>query len=263
MKQILCMVLCLSIAACAAPSRRQDPGTSTAQPTITARNFADADPHPETVIAGRLAVHGVDVSRFQTAVDWQHARENGVNFAFIKATEGGDLLDPMFRDHWRGAARAGIPRGAYHFFYHCRAASEQALWFIRNVPRTSGSLPPVLDMEWTPFSPTCTTRRDGAVIRAEAMVFIRAIEAHYGQRPVLYTSVDFYEDNEMWKLPGVEFWLRSVAAHPRDRYAGQQWKFWQYTSTGLVPGIKGKADINAFSGGASAWAEWLARRQVQ
>jgi lysozyme len=118
-------------------------------------------------------------------------------------------------------------------------------------------------MEWTPFSPTCTTRRDGAVIRAEAMVFIRAIEAHYGQRPVLYTSVDFYEDNEMWKLPGVEFWLRSVAAHPRDRYAGQQWKFWQYTSTGLVPGIKGKADINAFSGGASAWAEWLARRQVQ
>jgi lysozyme len=263
MKQILPLIFCAVLAACSAPQRPDGGAPRPASSAITAPNFADADPHPETADAARLPVHGVDVSRFQTSVDWTTARANGVNFAFIKATEGGDLVDPMFRDHWRGAAQAGIPRGAYHFFYHCRPASEQARFFIRNVPRAPGSLPPVLDMEWTPFSPTCTTRRDGAVIRAEAMNFIRIIEAHYGQRPVLYTSVDFFEDNEMWKLPGVEFWLRSVAAHPRDRYEGQHWAFWQYTSTGLVPGIAGKADINVFAGGAAAWGDWLARRRVQ
>jgi lysozyme len=262
MKQILALTLMVALAACAAPTRREPTASAPSQTSIIAPNFGDADPHPQTASAGRHPVHGVDVSRFQTAVDWHQARANGVNFAFIKATEGGDQVDPMFRDHWRGAAQAGIPRGAYHFFYHCRPAIEQARWFIAHVPRAPGSLPPVLDMEWTPFSPTCTTRRDGAVIRAEAMVFANAIEAHYGQRPILYTSVDFFEDAEMWKLDGVEFWLRSVAAHPRDRYDGHHWTFWQYTSTGLVPGITGKADINAFAGGAGAWGDWLARRRV-
>ena len=98
--------------------------------------------------------------------------------AIIKATEGGDRVDEMFASHWRGAARAGVRRGAYHFFYHCRAPEEQAAWFFRHVPRRSGDLPPVIDMEWTPTSPTCTLRRDGATIRAEARIFMDIVERH-------------------------------------------------------------------------------------
>jgi len=228
---------------------------------VTAPNFSDAAPHPW---AGRApsayAVHGVDVARFQTTVDWETARANGVNFAFIKATEGGDLLDPMFYEHWRGAGRAGVVRGAYLFYYHCRAPEEQARWFFRHVPRTPGALPPVLDMEWTPTSPTCTIRRDATVIRADAQVLIRLLTDHYGTAPILYTTVDFFEDNQMWRLRGVDFWLRSTAAHPSDRYPGQPWTFWQYTSTGLVPGIAGRADINVFAGSAASWRTWLAAR---
>ncbi len=226
---------------------------------VTAPNFTDAKPHPWN---GRnpadYAVHGIDISRFQTSIDWQTARANGVNFAFIKATEGGDLFDPMFNDHWRGSARAGVQRGAYHFWYHCRPAAEQARWFIKHVPK--GGLPPVLDMEWTPFSPTCTVRPPAAEVRANAAEFMNIIAAHYGQRPILYTTPDFYVQNEMWRLSGNEFWLRAVTAHPGDRYEGQTWTFWQYTGTGLIPGISGTVDINVFNGSSAAWAAWLGAR---
>jgi lysozyme len=51
-----------------------------------------------------------------------------------------------------------------------------------------------------------------------------------------------------------------VAGHPSEVYPGQAWTFWQYTSTGGIPGIAGGADINVFAGSAQGWAEWLAIR---
>ena len=262
MKQGLFLAVFLALAACGA-ARAPDKPAAAPPVEVTWPNFSDADPHPW---AGQdpahHPVHGVDVSRYQTSVDWLVARENGVNFAFIKATEGGDMVDPMFKDHWRGAGAAGVKRGAYLFYYHCRPSEEQARWFFRHVPRVAGSLPPVLDMEWTPTSPTCTIRREASVIRRDAAKVIAMMTKHYGTAPILYTTVDFYEDNEMWRLSGVDFWLRSVAAHPSDRYPGQHWRFWQYTSTGLVPGMKGEIDINAFDGSREDWATWLVRRVV-
>ena len=266
MKHILFSALCLSLAACGSPRHpREDRAQSTPiSAEVSYPNFSDSDPHPWAgQDPAKHPVHGVDVSRFQTAVDWNHARRNGVNFAFIKATEGGDMVDPMFTDHWRAAAAAGVKRGAYHFYYHCRAPEEQARWFFKHVPKAPGSLPPVLDMEWTPTSPTCTIRREAEVIRRDAAVIIAMMTEHYGTAPILYTTVDFFEDNEMWRLNGVEFWLRSVAAHPSDRYPGQHWAFWQYTSTGEVPGMAGEIDVNVFSGGKDNWSSWLARRSVQ
>src|SRR3546814_7443480 len=57
------------------------------------------------------------VSRWQGDIDWATLRKHGGNFAYIKATDGGDHLDPMFKTNWRRAKQAGIHRGAYHFFY--------------------------------------------------------------------------------------------------------------------------------------------------
>lgn len=262
MKIRVAVVVIALLAACGGPPDRAPrpvSGPPPAADAVTAPNFGDADPHPWD---GRppqsYAVHGIDISRWQTFVDWATARANGVNFAFIKATEGGDMVDPAFAMNWQLAARHGVRRGAYHFFYHCRPAREQARWFIRHVPRAAGALPPVLDMEWTPFSPTCRIRRDPATIRAEARDFLRIVEGHYGQRPIIYTTVDFWRDNELWKVGPYPFWLRSVAAHPEDLYAGRHWTFWQYTSTGLVPGIGGKVDINVFDGSPAEWRAWLA-----
>jgi len=92
-------------------------------------------------------------------------------------------------------------------------------------------------------------------------VFVRALTAHYGRRPIIYTAPDFYDDNELWRVPGVDFWLRSVAAPVGERYPGQPWTFWQYSSTGLVQGIPGRVDLNVFAGNAQAWAGFASGRR--
>lgn len=247
--------LAVLLAACSQPA---PPPTSAAVPaaptSARAPVFDDLDPYDWTGRGPRAyAVHGIDVSRYQGDIDWRAARRAGVSFAFIKATEGGDLKDPKFDDHWRAARRAGLPRGAYHYFYFCRPAAEQAQWFIQHVPRDGRSLPHVLDMEWNPFSPTCRLRPDGAKVRAEARIFLDRLEAHYGRRPVIYTTVDFFRDTDIGRLRGTEFWLRSVAGHPRETYPGARWTFWQYTGTGVVPGIEGPVDLNVFRGSPEAW----------
>jgi lysozyme len=226
-------------------------------------SFTDSDPQKFSRKAPqRYAVHGIDAARYQGAIDWQLAAGAGVSFAYLKATEGGDGLDPAFATNWQGAAQAGIPRGAFHFFYFCRPAREQAAWFIRNVPRSPGALPPVLDMEWTPFSPTCTLRPDPATVRAEAETFLNFLEQHYGQRPLIYTSPEFYATNQMAHIPRVEFWLRSVADHPSKTYPNQAWTFWQYSSTGGVAGVQGPVDTNVFAGSVAAWSAWLTARSL-
>ncbi len=205
-------------------------------------------------------VRGIDVARFQKHVDWPSARAAGVAFAFIKATEGGDLNDPMFRDHWHAAAQAGIARGAYHFYYFCTPPEVQARFFIRNVPRGSGNLPPVLDMEWNPFSPTCRIRPPGAEVRRQMRIWLDMVERTYGQRPIIYTTPEFYKDAGLSAMRGEEFWLRATARTPGEVYPGQPWRFWQYTATGILPGTPGDVDINVFNGTQADWNRWLALR---
>jgi len=225
-----------------------------------AQKFGDSDP-VDWVGKGpdRYRVHGIDAARFQQNVNWKQVKRAGIEFAFVKATEGGDLTDPMFDSHWKGARRAGIPTGAYHFYYFCTKPEVQARWFIRNVPRRGKSLPPVLDMEWNPFSPTCTMRPPGAEVRRQAKVFMDILERHYGQRPIIYTTIEFYRDTGIGKL-NEEFWLRSTAKTPDKTYPGQRWSFWQYTGTGIVPGFDGDVDINVFAGSRNQWRKWLKRR---
>ena len=59
------------------------------------------------------------------------------------------------------------------------------------------------------------------------------------------------------ELPGYNFWLRSVAAEPQEIYRSRPWLFWQFTTTGYVPGIEKPVDRNVFNGSAGDW------RQVQ
>ncbi|MEM1266419.1 MAG: GH25 family lysozyme [Pseudomonadota bacterium] len=219
--------------------------------------YGDHDPYDW----GRRApndydVHGLDVSRWQGEVDWRAVARAGVAFTFIKATEGGDHTDPMFEAHWTGAGRAGIARGAYHYYYFCRTPEEQAEWFMAHVPRSANALPHVLDLEWTPTSRTCPYRPEGAVIQAAADRFLDILESHYGRRPIVYTTPDFYRETGIGRLRGTEFWLRSVAGHPSETYRGAAWTFWQYTGTGIVPGVDGPVDINAFNGSPAEWDRW-------
>jgi lysozyme len=224
---------------------------------IYRRRFRDAKPiNFGKSSPKQLAVHGVDVSRWQGDIDWAKLRTQGANFAYIKATDGGDHLDPMFKKNWRAAGQAGLRRGAYHFFYWCRTASEQADWFIRNVPKVENALPPVIDVEWNGES-RCRKRPSRARVLEKMQVFMDRLERHYGQRPIIYTAPDFYRDNLKGQFLDYPFWLRSVAAHPSKVYPGRKWVFWQYSGSGLSHGVKGQIDLNVFHGSEKTWHNWL------
>lgn len=108
-------------------------------------------------------VHGIDVSHHQGEIDWAAVAGDGVGFAFIKATEGGDFVDPRFAKNWTASAKAGVPRGAYHFFTQCRPGAVQAENFIRVVPKDPRALPPVVDAEH--MGPCRTSRRSRTLRR--------------------------------------------------------------------------------------------------
>jgi len=230
-------------------------------PKVYGQKFSDAKPiNFGRVKPDHFQVHGVDVSRWQGDIDWHTLRKNGANFAWIKATEGIDHVDDAFKRNWIAAERAGVPRGAYHFFYWCRTARDQAKWFIRNVPKDKGALPPVLDVEWNAHSRTCKHRPDRADVLEKMQVFLDALERHYGQRPIIYTAPDFYRDNLRGQFKNYPFWLRAVAEHPSEVYPDRQWAFWQYSGTGKARGVDTHIDLNVFNGTERAWHDWLTRR---
>lgn len=225
--------------------------------------YGDHDP---VAIKGRQPktydVHGIDISRYNPSINWQVAKRAGIAFAFIKATEGKDDGDPAYRQHWNGAQRAGIPRAAYHFYYFCASPEAQARNYIRSAPKSESSLPPILDVEWNPTSPTCRKRESAPVVVSKLKRWLKIVERHYGQKPIIYTTVDFYRDNlSRGELPGYQYWLRSVKAEPKFIYGKRPWVFWQYTGTGSVPGIEGKVDINVFNGNRSDWASWVKKNR--
>lgn len=218
---------------------------------------SDAKPHPGVASAQKLPVHGIDISRWQGEIDWSEVRRAGTAFVFIKATEGGDHLDERFLANWAGAKAAGIPRGAYHFMYWCRPAEEQAEWFRRNVPAEKDALPPVLDAEWNGHSQTCPKKISPERAREKIAIMLRAMQAHTGKKPIIYTDIPFHAEVLLGQHGSHPFWLRSVAAEPHERYENRGFAFWQYTTTGRVPGIKGAVDRNAFAGSRKEWLAFL------
>ncbi|MEM0898349.1 MAG: GH25 family lysozyme [Pseudomonadota bacterium] len=260
MRPFVFIALALALVACTSSQVSIDQVLTTRATAETGRlPYGDSDPVDEWEGGGPFgfAVHGVDVAKWQRDVNWQALARQNIRFAFIKATEGGDLLDDRFSQNWRGAAQAGIPRGAYHFYYFCTSAAVQARWFIQNVPKQSGALPPVLDMEWNSKSPTCRLRPPPATVRSEMRIWLDMVKRHYGKQPLIYTTVDFHRENLAGHFPNEVFWLRSVKAHPRVTYPGRPWTFWQYTGTGRIEGQAGDIDINVFGGNERKWRDWL------
>lgn len=223
---------------------------------------SDAKPHPGVSKALTMPVHGIDVSRWQAKIDWNEVRDAGTKFVFMKATEGGDHEDPAFRTNWAAAKAAGLPVGAYHFVYWCRPATEQAHWFVQHIPADPDALPPVLDLEWNGHSVTCPRKVPRDVALEKIRIMLAELERHTGKRPIIYTDITFHKDVLEGEFEDYPFWLRSVAAEPHERYTDRRWTFWQWTTTGRVPGIRGDVDRNVFNGSEKDWNEWLKRARV-
>ncbi len=204
--------------------------------------------HFDIRIPSGYEVHGIDVSKWQSRIDWSRVKAMKVgkinfDFVFIKATEGSWKSDKQFPANWDRAKKAGLIRGAYHFFHPQINAKVQAANFIRVVRLQKGDLPPVIDIEET-------NGMSVEQIRKGSKTFMDLLEAHYGIRPILYTNRDFYKryfaDQPEFK-PYI-LWIAHYHVDELTLPGDDQWHFWQHSDQGHVNGINEKVDFNVFYG---------------
>lgn len=193
-------------------------------------------------------VQGVDVSWHQGPIDWRALAADNVRFAYIKATEGGDHVDERFALNWDDASRAGLYRGAYHFFTLCRSGADQAAHFIATVPKVEGALPPAVDLE---HKGPCRQGPTMTDVVAQTRTFLDLVERHYGVRPILYTTREFH-DLHLEELRGERFWIRSLFTPPSFRE--RDWVIWQHHNRANKAGVTAPIDLNAFRGNEAALA---------
>jgi lysozyme len=216
----------------------------------------DNRPHPGVARARAMPIQGIDVARYQGAIDFGSVYGSGVRFVYMKGTEGKDYVDPAFKDNWRRARASGMAHGVYHFMTWCSTAAEQARWFVKNVPADSTALPPVLDLEWNHDS-SCKKKWSKADVLEKIRVMLAAMEKHTGKMPIIYTDIPFHRDILAGEHFDNAFWLRSTAAEPYERYSSRQWTFWQWTQTGTVKGVHNEVDRNTFFGDENDWTVFL------
>ena len=190
-------------------------------------------------------VHGIDISHFQGDIDWGQLTQSRltdfpIEFVFMKATEGGDHGDDTFARNFSEAGKHGFIRGAYHFFSPVTDPLKQADFFIRTVKLAPGDLPPVLDVE-------VTGKKKKEELQGNIKRWLDRIEAHYGVKPILYTSYKFktrYLSDSIFDT--YPYWIAHYYVDS-VKYEGK-WHFWQHTDVGSVPGIEENVDLNVFNG---------------
>ena len=199
-------------------------------------------------------VFGVDVSAYQGNVDWAVLAEQGVDFAFLKATEGSLLQDRQFAANWAGASEAGVRAGAYHFLSYDSPGDTQADNFIAVVPVTEGALPPVVDIEF--YGEYLEEPPEKEHVRSILDPLLERLEEHYGVKPILYVTYrSYYRYIAGGGYGDYPIWCSSPTIFPL--VAG--WDFWQYSHSARLPGYDGdqdRIDLNIFRGSRADFARF-------
>lgn len=184
-------------------------------------------------------VHGIDVSRHQLEIDWDTVAAQRIDFAFIKASEGLELVDICFEHNWNAIKEKNIKRGAYHFFHPKLSSFDQAMNFINAVPLEYGDLPPVLDFE-------VINGASKMLVINRLQSWLDIVERHYGIRPIIYTNQKLYKKYILHNFDHYPIWMARY--NTETPIVKQGWHFWQYGNRGQVNGIVGDVDLNVFRG---------------
>ncbi|MET9108088.1 lysozyme [Streptomyces zhihengii] len=220
----------------------------------------------EQPAAGRAAVtpldtsgvQGIDVSHWQGAINWNSVKGAGIDFAYIKATEGTTFKDSRFSANYLGSYNAGLVRGAYHFARpNASNGATQAGFFASNGgawSRDNQTLPGVLDIEHNPSGAMCYGL-SSAQMRTWINDFHATYKARTGRDVVIYTTASWWNScTGSWtgmaaKAP---LWIAHWGVSSPNIPAGfPTWTIWQYTATGRVAGVSGDVDRNKFNGSMS------------
>lgn len=179
-------------------------------------------------------VQGIDVSEDQGAIDWWPVRNDGAQFAYIRATSGAEVRDARFAENWPAASSAGIRRGALHRYSLCQPAARQAGNFISTVPRVDNQLPPAVEID---FTTDCAVRPERAALVAELGQFLAAIEIHLGQPAILKTSSAV--DAEYHLADAFDRILWGQRSFFSPSYFARPWTIWQATTFRRIDGVSG------------------------
>lgn len=190
-----------------------------------------------------LNIKGIDVSRYQNAIDWEKVAASGVEFAFVRLSLG------SVEDQYNGqdsrsdyniteAGKAGIHVGVYHYLKaktveEARAEAHFMLDLLKNY---RVDYPVVLDMEEPWQLNNLTNEERTEMVR----VFIDEVKAA-GYYPMLYSSTNWLNNSlDMDRLSDVELWVADWRGY--CGYTGE-YGIWQY-GVAQVSGIEGEVDFN-------------------
>ena len=190
-------------------------------------------------------VRGVDVSYYQGEIDFSRLEQQGMRFAFIKATEGSSHVDSMLAQNMESVQKSSMRFGFYHFFSFDSSGKTQAENFIANVPVLEGMLPPVIDVEF--YGDYSHWRApESEAVEEQLRMLVDALEAAYGAKPIIYCTLSAYEHYIEDDFADCDLWIRSVYWQPE-----LDWTFWQYTDKAKLDGYSGVEpciDVNVFNG---------------
>lgn len=196
---------------------------------------------------------GVDLSKWQGAVDFAKIKAAGNVYVFVKVSQGATGADPDYVRNIAGARAAGLYVGSYHFYVTGQSAQSQFENLVQHLDLKPGDLPPVVDIE-------VLSKNSLPDLADELKSFLDLIEKKYGVKPIIYSGENFA--NEYLKgFADYPLWLAEYtgAATPKLPLDWNAWTFWQYSQSGSVSGVNGAVDMNRFNGTAEQLEALLVR----
>lgn len=193
-----------------------------------------------------MEIRGIDVSAWQGTIDWETVANYGMDFAILRITEAGNVIDSCFEKNYSGCQKHNIPTGAYKYSYAMTVAEIQseARKVVKVLNGRKLQYPVWLDLEWN------NQRSLGAEqIHKLAEAFEKIITAA-GYKFGIYCNVDWYLNVICSHLKKYDFW---IACYPESDNGTLQERLrpdfgvgWQYSSKAKIPGISGTVDRNVF-----------------
>ncbi len=195
---------------------------------------------------------GVDVSEFQGEVDWNAVKAAGIDFAIVRLgyrgmTQGLLFMDEFFERNLQGAKDAGLDVGVYFFSQAVTEAEalDEAEFVLDALNGRELRYPVAFDWELPVGGQSEEELRaqdaDGAEVARFGAAFCEKIQEG-GYTPCVYTNkhcaYEFF-DLDQWK--DYDLWYAEYQNAPSLYY---DFRMWQYTDSGTVPGIEGGVDLN-------------------
>lgn len=209
------------------------------------------EPHAD-VDRGRYPVEGIDISAHNGVVCFDSLAAAGIDFVYLKASEGVSFRDQSFIRNFEAARKAGLAIGAYHFFRFDCDGAMQSVNFLKAIGDLKPDLPLAIDVEEWRNAPGETT----SIVRERLEVLVALLRAQ-GYQVMIYTNKQgharFVRDG--FKAHDVpEIWICSFTNPPLGH---EKWRLWQHSHLGRLPGIRGNVDLNTFNGNRRQWSAWL------